>query len=143
MAFHKFKIGQRVTYWAIARRAEFRDLFAAKHIIQALKLHRIDCNQVDHILKKTRNWNCAAARRKSPLNSVALRAPFVMAEFLDGHAWLWKYVYEEVERDPEFNAMVDRALGLCIQNIPRSWHQAVREAKENHPHILELRRRLC
>jgi hypothetical protein len=31
----------------------------------------------------------------------------LMAEFLNGKAWLWMYVYEDVERDPEFKAKVE------------------------------------
>jgi hypothetical protein len=85
------------------------------------------------------------------------RSGAAMAEFLNGNAWLWKHIYEDVERDPEFKAKVEHALALCSRNgwkrllsfnsskfrpgVPDQWHQAVREAKENHPAIMELRRR--
>ena len=64
-----------------------------------------------------------------------------MAAFLNGNAWLWTYLYEDAERDPEFKAKVQRALGLCSQSVPEDWLRAVREAKERHPAVMELRRR--
>jgi hypothetical protein len=57
------------------------------------------------------------------------------------HAWLWKYLYEDVERDREFKAKVERALGLCSKSVPEDWLRAVREAKERHPAVMELGRR--
>jgi hypothetical protein len=66
-----------------------------------------------------------------------------MAMFLNGNAWLWTYLYEDVERDPEFKAKVECALGLCSQSVPEAWLRAVREAKERHPDVMELRRRFC
>ena len=64
-----------------------------------------------------------------------------MAEFLNGKAWLWTYVYEDVERDPDFKAKLERAVGLCSQSALADWHRAVSEAKERHPAVMELRRR--
>jgi hypothetical protein len=64
-----------------------------------------------------------------------------MAEFLNGKAWLWAHVYEEVEHDPEFKAKVEHALGLCSHSVPKDWLRAAREAKEGHPNVMELRRR--
>lgn len=40
------------------------------------------------------------------------KAAPAMAEFRNGRAWLWKYLYEDVERDPEFKANLERALVL-------------------------------
>ena len=62
-----------------------------------------------------------------------------MAEFLNGKAWLWKYLYEDVERDSEFQAKIAHALGLCSPEVPEYWHQVVRQAKENHPALMELK----
>ena len=63
-----------------------------------------------------------------------------MAEFLNGRAWLWKYCFEDVERDPEFKAQIEHALKLCSPSVPKDWRRAVREA--NDAHVMKLRRRL-
>jgi len=63
-----------------------------------------------------------------------------MAEFLNGRAWLWKYFFEDVERDPEFKAQIEYALKLCSPSVPKHWRRAVREA--DHAHVMKLRRRL-
>ncbi|MFK4507070.1 hypothetical protein LPJ38_26870 [Bradyrhizobium daqingense] len=64
-----------------------------------------------------------------------------MAEFLNGHAFLWKHVYEKAEGDPQLLAMTERALVLCANYVPEHWNQAVKEAKENREHYAELRRK--
>ncbi len=64
-----------------------------------------------------------------------------MAEFLNGHAWLWKYVYEAVERDPQYKAMIERGLSLCGDHVPEHWHRAVKMVDENREHVAELKRK--
>ena len=65
-----------------------------------------------------------------------------MVEFLNGHAWLWKHLCEDVERDPQYKAMVERALILCVPfDVPEEWQRAVKMAEENHAHYMELRQR--
>lgn len=64
-----------------------------------------------------------------------------MAEFLNGHAFLWKYLYENAERDPQFMAMIERALTLCANYVPEHWHQAVKDVDENREHHAALRRK--
>ena len=49
------------------------------------------------------------------------------------------YLYEDVERDSEFQAKIAHALGLCSPEVPEYWHQVVRQAKENHPALMELK----
>src|SRR5262249_9165846 len=63
-----------------------------------------------------------------------------MAEFLNGRAWLWKYCFEDVERDPEFKAQLEHALKLCSPSVPKHWRRAVKEA--NDAHVMKLRRKL-
>jgi hypothetical protein len=64
-----------------------------------------------------------------------------MAEFLNGHAWLWKHVREDVERDPQYKAMVERALILCVPfDVPEEWQRAVKMAEESYARVVELRR---
>jgi hypothetical protein len=64
-----------------------------------------------------------------------------MARFLNDKAWLWSYLYENVERDREFQTKIAHALDLCSPRVPEDWHRAVRVAKEHHPTVMELRRR--
>jgi hypothetical protein len=63
-----------------------------------------------------------------------------MAEFLNGHAFLWKYLYDNAERDPQFMAIIERALTLCANYVPEHWHQAVKDVDENREHHAALRR---
>ena len=64
-----------------------------------------------------------------------------MAEFLNGHAFLWKYLYEKAEGDPQFLAMIERALILCANYVPEHWYRAVKDIDENREPHAELRRK--
>ena len=54
-----------------------------------------------------------------------------MAEFLNGHAFLWKYLYVDAERDSQFMTMIERALTLCGHNVPEHWYRAVKDVDAN------------
>lgn len=64
-----------------------------------------------------------------------------MAEFLNGHAFIWSYLYEKAESDPQFLAMIERALMLCENYVPEHWHRAVKNVDENREHHAALRRK--
>jgi hypothetical protein len=64
-----------------------------------------------------------------------------MAEFLNGHAFLWKYLYQNAERDRQFTAMIERALILCANYVPEHWYRAITDVDENREHHAALRRK--
>lgn len=64
-----------------------------------------------------------------------------MAEFLNGHAFLWKYLYENAERDSQFMAMIERALIQCANYVPEHWYRAIKDVDENREHHAALRRK--
>jgi hypothetical protein len=77
------------------------------------------------------------------INAIEGKSGREMAAFLNDRAWLWKYLYEDAERDPEFMFNLGFALGKCSESgdVPEHWHRAVKEAKENHTATMALRQR--
>lgn len=64
-----------------------------------------------------------------------------MAEFLNGHAFLWTYLYQNAERDPQFMAMIERALALCSNYVPEHWHRAIKDVDDNRESHAALQRK--
>lgn len=56
-----------------------------------------------------------------------------MAELLDSHAWLYKYLCsdENLERKLQFMATVERALKQCAGFLPHQWRLAVAAAERS------------